>query len=327
MDLPAEPGTAPLLRAGTKLDDGHRQALLYAGVGQIYVNDPLSEGIEVPLTLSQRTRDEARTAISRAFHEAAMMPGNLFPHELLEELTSVAGRIVEEVTALGEFSFAFLDLAGPDAYNVEHSIDATIVGLMVGRRLVPEKALKELGVGLFLQDIGKLALPPSLVHKPGPLEHGEWELMMQHPLLGLQFLRDDAIGARTKSVVRSHHERWDGSGYPSGLIGEEISQFARIAAVADVFDAMTSERYHRAAAPQHTGVETIREGAGSAFDPEVVEAFCEVIAPFPPGSEIQLADGRHGVVVSVPEGRPDSPFVRLLDSGEEIEIALGAAAR
>ena len=88
------------------------------------------------------------------------------------------------------------------------------------------------------------------MHKEGPLAPDEWELMMQHPLLGLEFLRDDSIPARAKSVVRSHHERWDGSGYPSGLVGDEIPLFARIAAVADVFDAVTSERYHAPAVPQ-----------------------------------------------------------------------------
>jgi HD-GYP domain-containing protein (c-di-GMP phosphodiesterase class II) len=101
--------------------------------------------------------------------------------------------------------------------------------------------------------------------------------MMQHPLLGLEFLRDDSVPARAKAVVRSHHERWDGSGYPSGLIGDEISLFARVAAVADVFDAVTSERYHARAMQPPEGVEVIRAGAGSAFDPAVVEAFLEAL--------------------------------------------------
>jgi putative two-component system response regulator len=141
---------------------------------------------------------------------------------------------------------------------------------------VPEDSLRELGTGLFLQDIGKLALPPSLVHKPGPLAPDEWELMMQHPQRGLQFLRDDTISAQGKSVVRSHHERWDGSGYPNGLVGEEISLFPRIAAVADVFGAVTSERFYAHALPRQEAIDLIRAGSGSAFDPAVVEAFLEL---------------------------------------------------
>jgi HD-GYP domain-containing protein (c-di-GMP phosphodiesterase class II) len=209
------------------------------------------------------------------------MPGTLLPHEILDELKSVATGIVDEVAELGDEPLCFEDGAAPDAYTVEHSIDATIVGVLVGSRIVPDDELVELGTGLFLQDIGKLALPPSLVRKPGPLAPDEWELMMQHPVLGLAFLRDDAVGMRARSIVSSHHERWDGSGYPSGLVGKEISLFARIAAVADVFDAVTSERPHHIAAPQRVGVKVIRQGAGSAFDPQVVEAFLDVVPPRP----------------------------------------------
>jgi HD-GYP domain-containing protein (c-di-GMP phosphodiesterase class II) len=231
---------------------------------------------QTPHPLSLRTRDDARAALARAFEEAAVMPGTLLPHEILTELTDVAGHIVNEVREQeGEFPLTG-EGAGPALYIVEHSIDATALGLSIGRRLVPDDLLPELGTGLFLQDIGKLALPPSLVYKPGPLEADEWELMMQHPRLGLEFLRDDTISAQAKSIVRSHHERWDGSGYPSALIGEEIPLFARIAAVADVFGAVTSERFYAQALPPHEGVELIRAGSGSAFDPAVVEAFLGV---------------------------------------------------
>ena len=205
------------------------------------------------------------------------MPGTLLPPELLTELTEVAGRILEEVLRQEDRAFSFGNGSRPEEYNLQHSIDATILGLLVGRKLVSQDALEDLATGLFLQDIGKLALPPRLVHKEGPLAADEWELMMQHPLLGLQFLRDDAIPAGAKAVVRSHHERWDGTGYPSGLVRDEISLYARIAAVADVFDAVTSERFHAPAVPKREGVEIIRTGAGSSFDPVVVEAFVEAV--------------------------------------------------
>ena len=335
LDLPARPGQAPLLRAGVTLRQRHREVLLKAGVNWIYVDDELGEGIEVPIPLSVATRTDARGTIARTFAEAARMPGNLLSYELLDELTGVAKRIVAEVEAMPDAPYAFADVCGPEAYNVEHSIDATVVGLLVGRHLfrtrgrvdytgerrydVPSALLLQLGLGLFLQDIGKLALPPAIVHKPGPLGEDEWELMKRHPELGLGFLRDEGIGLLAKSVVRSHHERWDGGGYPGGLIGDETSQFARLAAVADVFDAVTSERYHASAAPQHVGVSAIREGAGSAFDPELAEVFCEVIAPHPPGSEIELPDGRVGVVSAITD---DGPLVRVAGA----EIALAEAA-
>lgn len=204
------------------------------------------------------------------------MPGTLLPHEILKELTDVAARIAEEVLASENGDVLAAAGAGPALYLVQHSIDATVLGLSIGRRLVPDDSLHELATGLFLQDIGKLALPPSLVHHPGPLAPDEWELMMQHPLRGLEFLRDDTISAQARSVVRSHHERWNGYGYPSGLIGEEIPLFARIAAVADVYGAVTTDRFHARALPRNEGIDLIREGSGSAFDPAVVRAFLDV---------------------------------------------------
>jgi len=241
---------------------------------------PIKEGVEAqtPLPLSLATRDHARAALARAFEEAAVMPGTLLPHEILAELTAMAGRILDEVLASENGDPLAGDTVGPALYLVEHSIDATALGVSIGRRLVPRGALEELGTGLFLQDIGKLALPPRLVYHPGPFEPDEWELMMQHPLLGLEFLRDDTVSPRAKSVVRFHHERWNGYGYPSGLRGEEIPLFARIAAVADVFGAITRERFHARALSRQDGIDLIRDGAGSAFDPAVVEAFLDVAA-------------------------------------------------
>jgi HD-GYP domain-containing protein (c-di-GMP phosphodiesterase class II) len=231
---------------------------------------------QTPHPLTRRTRDDARAALARAFEDAAVMPGTLLSHDVVAELTGVAARIVAEVTTT-EADIVYANEAEPWSYIVEHSIGATVIGLLTGRRLLPEEQLGELGFGLFLQDIGMLALPPALVQKPDPLQPDERALMMQHPLLGLEFLRDDSIGAAAKSIVRSHHERWNGSGYPSGLVGEEITLFARIAAVADVFDAVTSHRHHAPALRHDEAVEIVRLGSGSSFDPVVVEAFLAAV--------------------------------------------------
>jgi HD-GYP domain-containing protein (c-di-GMP phosphodiesterase class II) len=231
---------------------------------------------QTPHSLSLRTRDHARAALARAFEEAATMPGTLLPHEILEELTATAREILDEVMSSSD-DIVVTNGAEPWAYIVEHSIDATVIGVQIGKNVMPDEALPDLATGLFLQDIGKLALPQSLVLKPNALAPDEWELMMRHPLLGLEFLRDDSVPEAAKSVVRSHHERWDGSGYPGGLIGEEISLYARVAAVADVFDAVTSERYHARAISPADGIGVIHAGAGTAFDPAVVEAFLDSV--------------------------------------------------
>ena len=107
-----------------------------------------------------------------------------------------------------------------------------------------------------------------------------------------------------RAVVREHHERWDGNGYPQGLCGDRINELARIAAVADVYDAVTSERPYKPAAAPYVGVGIVVDGAGTAFDPAIVEIFEAIVPPFPVGSEIRMPDGSIGVVARLEEKRP-----------------------
>jgi hypothetical protein len=226
---------------------------------------PLAQGMR---PLSNLTRRTAMAVLERASADARSMPGNLLPHERLDELTGAARRIVAEVERLPEAPY---DLTGQG----NRPIDATVVGLLAGRRLaLPDDALLELGLGLFYMDIGKLALPPTIVEKRGPLDEAECELMLRHPRYGLDLLRDEDLGPEARAVIRFHHERWDGAGYPFGLAGEEIPRFARIATLADAFAAEAS---------QAAGVAVLHAGAGQAFDPELVEVFEEVAMARSPG--------------------------------------------
>jgi hypothetical protein len=225
----------------------------------------LSQGMR---PLSNLARRRALAAVERATTDARGMPGNLLLHERLDDLTAAARAIVAEVDRLPEAPY---DLAGPG----DHPIDSTVVGLLVGRHLeLPGEELVELGLGLFLRDIGKLALPPAIVDKEGPLDDAELELMRRHPQHGLELLREEDARGRAREVIRFHHERWDGGGYPCGLAGEDIPPFARIAAAAGAFAATPS---------QPAGIETLRAGSGTAFDPELVDVFAYVAMARSPG--------------------------------------------
>jgi len=139
-----------------------------------------------------------------------------------------------------------------------------------------EERLAPLGVGLLLHDIGKLAVPPEILRKPGPLNEEEWKAMRAHPTLGFQILKkDDEISPLARAVVRSHHERWDGTGYPEGLPADRIPLGARIIFVADAYDAMTSDRVYRRKLSTQDALAELQRCAGTQFDPEVVAAFVE----------------------------------------------------
>ncbi len=161
-----------------------------------------------------------------------------------------------------------------DAYTGKHAERVTAYGMEIARALgVALSDTHEIEFGFLLHDIGKVAIPDAILYKPEALTEKERALMAQHPVIGAQILRGiDFLGAAA-DVVRYHHERWDGGGYPDGLAGTEIPLAARVFAVADVLDALTTERPYRRAERLSTARETIVSEAGKQFDPQVIRAF------------------------------------------------------
>src|SRR4051794_27070670 len=319
----------PLLRKGVKVTERHRDALVHAGVNAVYVEDALGEGIEVTQAVDPNTRRRATVAVAKAFEgcKESLSNGRGVPEKVMSDLQKVAEMIARDIEENVDMAVALDDLGSADGYTLQHSIDVAAIGMLIGQKLFRERGwidhtgrrsyerrdrrLARLGLGLLLHDIGKLAIPQDVLNKPGQLDAAEWELMKSHPRTGVEMLRSDLISPLVKVVVRSHHERWDGGGYPDGLAGEEIHQLARVAAPADVFDAVTSERVYASARPPDIGVQIVLDGAGRAFDPDVVDIFRRVVTPYPPGVEIELGDGRRGVVVSVPQDNLTRPLVRI----------------
>ena len=159
-----------------------------------------------------------------------------------------------------------------DAYTGKHAERVAGYGLEIARALGIQTT-DEIEFGFLLHDIGKVAIPDGILHKRGPLTESERELMAQHPLIGAEIVRGIEFLERAMEIVRSHHERWDGQGYPDGLAGEEIPLAARVFAVADVFDALTTERPYRHASARAKARAMIVAESGTHFDPRVIEAF------------------------------------------------------
>jgi putative nucleotidyltransferase with HDIG domain len=164
-----------------------------------------------------------------------------------------------------------------DAYTGKHAERVARYAIAIGRELgLPRPDAPEIEFGFLLHDIGKLAVPDSILFKPGPLTAEERLLMSRHTIVGAEIMRDIEFLAEASKVVRSHHERWDGSGYPDGLAGEEIPLTARVFAVADVFDALTTDRPYRPALSFEEAHEMILAESGRHFDPDVVAAFARI---------------------------------------------------
>jgi len=329
----------PLLRAGTKLSSQYVRSLIDHGINAVYVEDAVSAGIVVPRALST----ELKASASRTVAKAMSSIRDLHPKDAglgdkeIAELSSVAALIAEHVAGSVEVGMALVDLSTADSPVYEHSVNVAALGLLIGDRLLHTHGFRDwqgqrsfagiqmrvvrLGLGLLLHDIGKLAIPKDIANREGALTPEETELVRRHPLMGCDLLSADTVTPLVRAVVRSHHERWDGSGYPDAKRGEEINQLARIAAVANVYDATVSPRPRSPMQPAEVGWRTIIEGRGTRFDPLVVDTFRELVAPWPIGTEVLLSDGLRGIVASVPKGQLDRPTIRVIYASGEQERA------
>ena len=160
----------------------------------------------------------------------------------------------------------------------DHSRRVTLLTVELARLMgINEDELVHVRRSALLHDIGKIAVPDSILHKTGPLTEAEWDIMRKHPQIAIEMLEPIEYLRPALAIPFNHHERWDGTGYPRGIKGEEIPLAARIFAVVDVWDALSSDRPYRKAWPYEKIVEYMREQSGTHFDPKVVELFLKMM--------------------------------------------------
>jgi hypothetical protein len=224
---------------------------------------------------------------------ALATPGSVVPMLLLLPLIGLLGVLGREreqrIRHTIELSDAYRGtallmgelLVADDQYTGgEHTNGVVTLALEVGRALgLDPREQRNLEFGALLHDVGKIRVPDSIINKPGKLTAEEWEIVKRHPADGQAML--DRIGGvlgEVGLIVRGHHERWDGGGYPDGLVGDEIPLAARIICAADAFSAMTTNRSYRAALPLEVAIGELRDCAGTQFDPRVAEAIIGVVS-------------------------------------------------
>ena len=196
---------------------------------------------------------------------------------LLDQHEALCGRERARDRAIVERLAAAVE--AKDAVTSAHLRNVTRLAVALAAAIDPDVAAdEEFVVGCLLHDVGKLGVPERILSKPGPLTEAEWDVMRRHPETGARVVGPLGLSETVVDVVRHHHERWDGGGYPDGLAGEEIPLAARIFSVCDALEAMTAERPYRAALPVAEAVERIVAEAGAQFDPRVVDGLAEGLA-------------------------------------------------
>lgn len=325
------PNGQVLLQAGTVLRESFIGPLLGYGITSVYIVNELAPDVEPMDVVSEETRYQLEDAMSRtvediraAMNEATRSGMRHFsPTIRVEGLRQTIDQIITELLANPRVAVNLQDIRSADQYTLSHSVNVCILSTLLGAELgYPLSDLRTLALGTLLHDIGKIAIPPEILNKPGRLTREEAEAMKQHTILGWELLKNQPEIPPTAAVVAlQHHERWAGGGYPHGLSGNQIYRFARVCAICDCYDAMTSDRIYRKGLSPVMALESLSGPMHGFFDPQMLLAFLNCIAPWPVGSMVELTGGRKAVVVAAERGRADRPRVRVLLEADGTRIA------
>lgn len=198
-----------------------------------------------------------------------------------------------------------------DDYTYCHSANVAFYSMLIGKWVhLPKPEIMDLILSGFLHDIGKMKIPNEILNKKGRLTEEEFEKIKEHSIQGYRMIKEDGnIHDAVKDAVLSHHERMNGSGYPDGIVGTAINKYSRIIAIADVYDAMTSERVYKHRTTPFEAFQMFITTGVCQFDPLFSSAFLSNMVAHMPGLKVQLSDGRIGEIAYVPHNDPANPVI------------------
>lgn len=236
-----------------------------------------------------------------------------------EEAKSTVKSCVDSILRNPDALLWMTKIRNQDNYTAEHCLNVCILAIAFGRHLgFSEAELEKLGLCGLLHDVGKMRVPPEVLNKPGPLDKKEWNQMRAHVIHGRNLLLSSpGITHAAVDVAYSHHERMDGQGYPRKLPASGISEFSRIIALVDAYDAMTAKRCYAPAIPTTQALKIIYKDRGTHFDERLALAFIKSVGLYPPGSLVELKNGLVGLVLEGNKQYRHLPKVILLAQGDE----------
>ena len=252
---------------------------------------------------------KVRAAVNNAY--TSIKQGNSF---LINDISQSVEEIIQ---ILKENNNVFLFLYGLDEgknYLATHSVNVTFYSIIIGQALnYPNDKLKDLGIGTLLIDAGMVKVPNYIIHKQSNLTQQEYNQIKTHPLLGYTSINNlDNSNERIANISLQHHEQFDGKGYPRGLKGNEIDEFARIAAIADSYEAQISKRSYRKKVYFYHAMRNLLSSGVNKFDPVILRVFLSRMSVYPIGSLVEINDSRIGIIIgSIPE-KPLRPIIKII---------------
>jgi HD-GYP domain-containing protein (c-di-GMP phosphodiesterase class II) len=280
---------------------------LAAGQQPAVLKDPVP--LRTELSQVRKAFAEAKQTVASAF-KRIRSGGDLD----VRELGGAVDWMVESVFRNRDAISWLTRMKDKDDYLYRHSLASSVWALAFGRHLgLDKQTLRSVGMGAMLLDVGKTKLPDELLNWPQKPTAEQWKLLRSHVESGLQLASDaEGVDRRVLQMISTHHERFDGSGYPESLKGEDIQLVGRIAGIVDCYDAMTSERRYAKARPAFDAIREMQRLSGSWFQPELLELFVQAVGVFPTGTLVELNTGEVGVIVAQNRFRRLQPEVMLI---------------
>lgn len=287
------------------------------GIEYVYVEDGKSEGIEIPDAIAERTRVGCKQVLQDTIKQFSIT-------DKMETkgLETCVGNVISEILKNPDIQVSLNDIASNDEYTYTHSVSTMVYALMIARKLdYSEQKLFVLGMGTLLHDMGKMLIDKEVMFKEGALTKQEYEYVKMHSLYGYQTLRRiSSMPEQARLIAYMHHERLDGSGYPQGLSGDDLNEYIRIVSIADVYDALTTDRCYRKRWPANKAMDFLVEKSGKEFDPVLVGLFTQQLAVYPNGSLVRLSNRYMGIVSKQNKSMPLRPFVRVIQDPDGNDI-------
>lgn len=303
-----------LFTAGTVLAEPHLERMARQGVRRVFIEDPLTDGIDPEEILTEATVARAVGLLGEFFASlgAAKESPPAIPYNELRRLVQDMRGDLEESRSKYVFPLETGVIAD---FPVIHALNVTILSLGLAHRLGMGSQSVDIGVGALLHDVGKLLHPACQARLGGPGDHS---------LLGDKFLgRNVEIGAVVRGIVRQHHERLDGSGTPNGLTAGQIFESAQVVGLANAYDSLVTVPPGGTPKPAHIALETVMAEAGWGYEVSLVDSLIASLVPYPIGRVVHLSDGRGGMICQLDSAQLARPGVRILtgpDAGQEIQL-------
>lgn len=306
-----------LLRKGTSLTVSYIQRLKDLHYKSVYVDDGIPESFIIDDVVSEGIRAEAVKVTKESLLN--VKAGKSFQERKIKQIVN---DLIDEIISNREIIVHLVDIRSLEEDTFSHAVNVCILSVMTGLAMgYNQLRLKELGIGALLHDVGKAAMLDE-ANNPNKITREVHQMLQKHCDFGFEVLRkSDNIGIIAAHVAWQHHECYNGSGYPRKLAGKGIQEFARIVAIANEYDKLTTDKLNRERYLPHEAIEMIRSKQGLDFDPDIVAQFIPNISPYPTGGLVLLNTGFKGNVVSVNKKNPSRPKVKLIcdNKGQKIE--------